>query len=259
MSILGSVGTEPLAKAAVVHHKLKNIVTIGKKMEDCIVVSNLSKTVQVAEGRLTILQQINLKVKSAEALVISGESGSGKTTLLGLMAGLDSADSGEVVLLGESLSTKSEEQRAAIRKGRVGFVFQSFHLVTAASALQNVMLPLELSGESKARQRAEAVLQSVGLEHRLHTPVERLSGGEQQRVAIARAYAVKPDILFADEPTGNLDSKTGEQISELLFDLRDQAGTSLVLVTHDESLARRSDRQLKMSQGQITDVVTHPA
>jgi putative ABC transport system ATP-binding protein len=226
-------------------------------MEDCIEVSNLTKSVQAPEGRLTILQQINLNVKSGEALVITGESGSGKTTLLGLMAGLDSADSGEVKLLGQTLADKNEEQRAAIRKGRVGFVFQSFHLVTGATALQNVMLPLELSGQSGAQQTAQQVLQSVGLGNRLHTQVEKLSGGEQQRVAIARAYAVKPIILFADEPTGNLDSKTGLQISELLFALRDQAGTTLLLVTHEERLAKRGDRQVKMAEGCITDIVTH--
>ncbi len=226
-------------------------------MEDCIVVSNLSKSVQAPEGRLTILQDINLNVKHGEGLVISGESGSGKTTLLGLMAGLDSADSGEVTLLGENLSSRNEEQRAAIRKGQVGFVFQSFHLVSGASALQNVMLPLELSGFDQSEQIAQDVLRQVGLGHRLTTAVERLSGGEQQRVAIARAYAIKPTLLFADEPTGNLDSKTGSQISDLLFDLREQAGTSLILVTHDESLAQRGSRQVKMADGHIVDIVKH--
>ncbi|MBT3205507.1 MAG: ABC transporter ATP-binding protein [Gammaproteobacteria bacterium] len=222
-------------------------------MDDCIVVSNLSKTVQAPEGPLTILQDIELKVKPGEALVITGESGSGKTTLLGLMAGLDIATQGEVNLLGENLSDKNEEQRAAIRKGQVGFVFQSFHLVTGATALQNVMLPLELSGKQNALKLAEQVLTRVGLDHRLNTPVEHLSGGEQQRVAIARAYAVEPAILFADEPTGNLDTRTGLQISELLFDLRDQAGTTLILVTHEERLTERADRQVKMSQGCITE------
>lgn len=173
------------------------------------------------------------------------------------MAGLDSADSGDVVLLGESLAQKNEEQRAALRKGRVGFVFQSFHLVTGATAMQNVMLPLELSGQKNAQQVARQVLESVGLSQRMDTIVERLSGGEQQRVAIARAYAVQPRILFADEPTGNLDSKTGSQISELLFELRDQIGTSLVLVTHEERLASRGDRQARMAEGRITDIITH--
>ena len=230
------------------------------KMEECIVVTNLSKTVQAPEGPLPIVQDIELKVKCGEALVITGESGSGKTTLLGLMAGLDTIDQGEVILLGEPLVNKTEEQRAAIRNGRVGFVFQSFHLVTGATALQNVMLPLELSSSSHNRQHAktlaEEVLKQVGLAHRMNTQVERLSGGEQQRVAIARAYAVKPILLFADEPTGNLDSKTGDQISELLFDLRDRQGTTLVLVTHEERLAKRADRQIKMHQGRIIEQIS---
>ena len=220
-------------------------------MDDCIQVSNLTKTVKAPDGPLTILQDINLKVKSGEALVISGESGSGKTTLLGLMAGLDTADQGDVVLLGDSLSGKTEEQRASIRHGKVGFVFQSFHLVTGATALQNVMLPLELAGHPQSYQHAEQVLHQVGLKHRLHTPVERLSGGEQQRVAIARAYAVEPQILFADEPTGNLDTHTGQQIIDLLFELRDKSGTSLVLVTHEQRLARRGDHKIIMSEGRI--------
>lgn len=202
---------------------------------------------------MTILQDISLDVKSGEAVVITGESGSGKTTLLGLMAGLDIADQGEVTLLGQTLSDKSEEQRAAIRNGQVGFVFQSFHLVTGASAMHNVMLPLELSGKSGAQARASEVLQAVGLGHRLETPVERLSGGEQQRVAIARAYAVQPRILFADEPTGNLDTQTGQQIIDLLFNLRDQSGTSLVLVTHEQRLAERGDREIRMGAGRILD------
>lgn len=226
---------------------------MDKDTEDCIIVSNLAKKVQAPEGELTILQDINLNVKFGEAVVITGESGSGKTTLLGLMAGLDSADQGEVRLLGHTLSNRSEEQRAQIRNGRVGFVFQSFHLVTGASALQNVMLPLELSGRSDAYAHAQQVLEDVGLSHRLDTPVERLSGGEQQRVAIARAYAVEPDILFADEPTGNLDSHTGAQIIDLLFKLRDQKGSSLVLVTHEHRLAQRGDREIRMLEGRLAD------
>ena len=221
------------------------------KVEDCIVVSNLGKKVRAPEGELHILQDINLNVKFGEAVVITGESGSGKTTLLGLMAGLDSADEGEVTLLGDPLSGTSEEQRAGIRNGRVGFVFQSFHLVTGATAMQNVMLPLELAGEEDAYQRAHQVLVDVGLEHRLNTLVEHLSGGEQQRVAIARAYAVEPEILFADEPTGNLDSTTGAQIIDLLFRLRDDKGSSLVLVTHEQRLADRGDRQVHMHDGRI--------
>lgn len=245
---------ELLANEFVEHRAINNKPGNNLKMDECIVVSNLTKTVSAPEGDLTILQDIEFNVKSGEALVITGESGSGKTTLLGLMAGLDIATKGEVVLLGEQLSAKTEEQRAAIRNGRVGFVFQSFHLVSGATAMQNVMLPLELSGRSAAAQLAEQTLINVGLSHRLHTPVEHLSGGEQQRVAIARAYAVEPEILFADEPTGNLDSRTGMQISELLFDLRDQSGTSLILVTHEQRLTERADRQINMDQGRIIDV-----
>ena len=222
-------------------------------MDDCIVVSNLEKTVSAASGPLTILQHIELNVKHGEALVISGESGSGKTTLLGLMAGLDSPSKGEIELLGQTLSDKSQEQRAAIRNGRVGFVFQSFHLVSGASALHNVMLPLELSGKADARKIAKQTLQRVGLGERLHTMVELLSGGEQQRVAIARAYAVQPQILFADEPTGNLDTHTGASIIDLLFELRDQFGASLILVTHEQRLAQRGDRQIVMAQGRIVE------
>jgi len=219
--------------------------------EACIVVSNLSKNVKTAGGSIPILQDIDLDVKFGEALVITGESGSGKTTLLGLMAGLDRPDQGEVSLLGEALSERNEEQRARIRNGRVGFVFQSFHLVTGASALQNVMLPLELGGVADARERAREVLVSVGLGERIDTRVEFLSGGEQQRVAVARAYAVQPQILFADEPTGNLDTETGSQIIELLFDLRDQHGSTLVLVTHEQRLAERGDRRVHMRRGRI--------
>ena len=222
-------------------------------MENCIEVSNLSKSVQAPEGRLAILQQIDLKVKSGEVLVITGESGSGKTTLLGLMAGLDSLDQGEVMLLGETLSDKNEEQRAAIRNGQVGFVFQTFQLVTGATAMQNVMLPLELADQADAWDRAMKVLVDVGLEQRLNTPVERLSGGEQQRVAIARAYAIRPRILFADEPTGNLDTRTGAQIMDLLFKLRDESGASLVLVSHERRLAQRGDRELVMAGGRLVN------
>ncbi len=227
---------------------------MNTKAEDCIVVLDLAKSVRSPEGSIDILQDINLNVKFGEALTITGESGSGKTTLLGLMAGLDIPEQGDVLLLGEPLAGKNEEQRARIRNGRVGFVFQSFHLVTGASALQNVMLPLELSGHDDAKQHAREVLAEVGLGERINTPVERLSGGEQQRVAIARAYAVQPQILFADEPTGNLDTATGAQIIDLLFRLRDRHGSSLVLVTHEQRLAARGDRHVNMRQGRIESV-----
>jgi putative ABC transport system ATP-binding protein len=217
----------------------------------CIVLNQVAKTVDTPEGKLDILNDISLQVEYQEAVVIKGASGSGKTTLLGLMAGLDQASSGDILLLGQNLTQKNEEQRAAIRCGQVGFVFQSFHLVQGASAVQNVMLPLELSGIEDAQGKALASLQQVGLESRRDTLVEHLSGGEQQRVAIARAYATRPRILFADEPTGNLDATTGRQVADLMFALRDQSGTTLVLVTHEAELLERGDRQILIESGRL--------
>ena len=205
------------------------------------------------EGRLDIVKNISLDVKYREAVVIKGASGSGKTTLLGLMAGLDQASSGEVLLFGENLAGRSEEQRSSIRAGKVGFVFQSFHLVQGATALQNVMLPLELAGADGALQTAAESLRQVGLESKAATRVEHLSGGEQQRVAIARAFAVGPRVLFADEPTGNLDAGTGRQIADLMFDLRDRFGTTLVLVTHESELLERGDRQILIESGRLVE------
>ncbi len=213
----------------------------------------VGKTVATPDGDLDILKSISLQVRFREAVVIKGASGSGKTTLLGLMAGLDSASSGEVRLLGENLDDKNEEQRSSVRAGRVGFVFQSFHLVQGANAIQNVMLPLELAGVEGAWQRARDSLEQVGLAAKLDTPVEHLSGGEQQRVAIARAFATEPEVLFADEPTGNLDAATGRQIADLMFHLRDRAGTTLVLVTHEAELAGRGDRQILIESGELVD------
>ena len=217
----------------------------------CISVQDVTKTVDTPDGALDILQNISLKVRYQEALVIKGASGSGKTTLLGLMAGLDNISSGEIVLLGQSIADKTEEQRSGIRAGKVGFVFQSFQLVQGATALQNVMLPLELGGEKNAAEIALTSLQQVGLETKKDILVDLLSGGEQQRVSIARAYAVKPQILFADEPTGNLDAKTGQQIADLMFRLRDQSGTTLILVTHEAELAKRGDRQVLLESGRL--------
>ena len=217
----------------------------------CIALHQVGKTVDTPDGELDILNNISLDVKYQEAVVIKGASGSGKTTLLGLMAGLDQSSSGEVVLLGQNLADKNEEQRSSIRAGKVGFVFQSFHLVQGANALQNVMLPLELSATDNASQLAETSLQQVGLEAKAHTLVDHLSGGEQQRVAIARAFATRPVVLFADEPTGNLDAATGRQIADLMFHLRDQSGTTLVLVTHEEELLERGDRQILMESGRL--------
>ena len=217
----------------------------------CIALNQVGKTVNTPDGKLDILNNISLDVKYQEAVVIKGASGSGKTTLLGLMAGLDQADVGEVMLLGQNLADKNEEQRSSIRAGKVGFVFQSFHLVQGASALQNVMLPLELSAIENASQLALTSLQQVGLEAKTDTLVDHLSGGGQQRVAIARAFAIRPVVLFADEPTGNLDAITGRQIADLMFHLRDQSGTTLVLVTHEEELLERGDRQILMESGRL--------
>ena len=217
----------------------------------CIALNQVGKFVDTPDGKLDILNNISLDVKYQEAVVIKGASGSGKTTLLGLMAGLDQASSGDVFLFGENLARKNEEQRASVRAGRVGFVFQSFHLVQGANALQNVMLPLELSGIDNAPQLAIESLRQVGLEKKVDTLVEHLSGGEQQRVAIARAFAIKPQVLFADEPTGNLDAGTGRQIADLMFHLRDQSGTTLVLVTHESELLERGDRQILIESGRL--------
>jgi putative ABC transport system ATP-binding protein len=217
----------------------------------CIALNQVGKFVDTPDGKLDILNNISLDVKYQEAVVIKGASGSGKTTLLGLMAGLDQASSGDVFLFGENLTRKNEEQRASVRAGRVGFVFQSFHLVQGANALQNVMLPLELSGIDNAPQLAIESLRQVGLEKKVNTLVEHLSGGEQQRVAIARAFAIKPQVLFADEPTGNLDAGTGRQIADLMFHLRDQSGTTLVLVTHESELLERGDRQILIESGRL--------
>ena len=217
----------------------------------CIALNQVGKSVDTPEGKLDILINISLDVKYREAVVIKGASGSGKTTLLGLMAGLDQSSAGDVTLLGQNLADKNEEQRSSIRAGKVGFVFQSFHLVQGASALQNVMLPLELSAIGNAAELAETSLQQVGLAAKTSTLVDHLSGGEQQRVAIARAFATSPVVLFADEPTGNLDAATGRQIADLMFHLRDQSGTTLVLVTHEAELLERGDRQILMESGRL--------
>ncbi len=217
----------------------------------CIALNQVGKTVDTPDGKLDIVKNISLDVKYREAVVIKGASGSGKTTLLGLMAGLDQASVGDVMLFGVNLTDQNEEQRSSVRAGRVGFVFQSFHLVQGANALQNVMLPLELAGVADAHQLALTSLEQVGLAAKTATQVEHLSGGEQQRVAIARAFAIKPQVLFADEPTGNLDATTGRQIADLMFHLRDQSGTTLVLVTHESELLERGDRQILIESGEL--------
>jgi putative ABC transport system ATP-binding protein len=216
---------------------------------------NLSKVVPSTEGELTILHDLSLELVSGDSLAIVGSSGSGKSTLLGLLAGLDLPSSGNVVLAGNDLATLDEDQRARVRAEHVGFVFQSFQLLDSLNALENVMLPLELEGHADARQRARALLERVGLGQRLTHYPRQLSGGEQQRVAIARAFAAEPAVLFADEPTGNLDSHTGERIRDLLFELNKERGATLVLVTHDERLAHRCQRLIRLEGGHLVDQV----
>ncbi|WMN61876.1 ABC transporter ATP-binding protein [Pseudoalteromonas xiamenensis] len=218
-----------------------------------IQVKGLNKTVSTFEGDLTILSDINFSVKSGESVAIVGASGSGKSTLLSLLAGLDTASSGDVFLDGEALKTLDEEARARIRAQKVGFVFQSFMLVQSLTALENVMLPAELAGERNAKQQATELLVQVGLSHRLSHYPSQLSGGEQQRVAIARAFVGMPKILFADEPSANLDSKNGHLIENLLFDLNKAQGTTLILVTHDEHLAQQCDRIIHIDGGKLID------
>lgn len=212
---------------------------------------DLVKSVDTSEGVLTILKGVSLKFEAGEAVAIVGASGSGKSTLLGLMAGLDISSSGEIILDGHELSSLDEEERAVLRGQLVGFVFQSFQLLPSLTALENVMLPIELKGDSAAREKAVDLLDRVGLTERWHHYPNQLSGGEQQRIAIARAFATEARILFADEPTGNLDTATGAKIVDLLFDLNKAFSTTLVLVTHDERLAARCDRQVRLVAGEV--------
>ena len=215
--------------------------------------SDLTHQVTLETDTLTILQGVNLEINRGESVAIVGRSGSGKTTLLGLLAGLDTPSDGTVELDGAVISRLSEDERARLRASRVGFIFQSFQLLPARSALENVMLPLELAGIESAESRARELLERVGLGERLtHTP-RQLSGGEQQRVAIARAFASDPAVLFADEPTGNLDNRTGQAVSDLLMDLNREQGTTLIMVTHDEHLAARCGRQLHIEAGILTE------
>ncbi|GAA4357070.1 ABC transporter ATP-binding protein [Kangiella marina] len=211
----------------------------------------LTKTVNSQGHDLTILSDVSLTVNERDTVAIVGVSGSGKSTLLSLLAGLDLPTGGEVHLAGEPLHELDEDQRAAVRAHNVGFVFQSFHLLPGLSALENVMLPIELKEQDRAKQRATELLEKVGLKDRLQHYPNQLSGGEQQRVAIARAFASEPKILFADEPTGNLDTKNGDKVSDLLFDLNKQLGTTLVLVTHDDRLAERCQRIVRLEGGKV--------
>ena len=221
-----------------------------------IAARNLSKRVETAAGPLDILTDIGLDIQAREAVAIAGVSGSGKSTLLGLLAGLDLPSAGEVFLSKYRLNDLDEDGRARVRGELVGFVFQSFQLLPGLTALENVMLPLELRGDQDPRDQAMELLSRVGLEGRLQHYPKQLSGGEQQRVAIARAFATEPAILFADEPTGNLDNVTGERVIDLLFRLNQDKGTTLVLVTHDEHLAGRCDRLVRLEAGRIVSDVT---
>lgn len=212
------------------------------------------KSVDTAEGKLDILKGIDLEINQGESVAIIGASGSGKSTLLSLLAGLDVASSGTIVLADKDISTMNEDGRAALRSEHVGFVFQSFQLLPGLTALENVMLPLELKKEPSAKTKAMSFLDRVGLHERASHYPSQLSGGEQQRVAMARAFASEPHILFADEPTGNLDSKTGAHVIELLFELNASSDCTLVLVTHEERLAQRCERRLQMEAGELAEV-----
>ena len=218
---------------------------------DAIVADRLGKRVTLADHSLTILDDVSLRIAQGEAVAIVGASGSGKSTLLGLLAGLDTPSTGTVRLAGADLGSLDEDGRARLRGEHVGFVFQAFQLLPALTALENVMLPMELAGVADPAPAARAILQRVGLGERLDHYPRQLSGGEQQRVALARAFVTRPRILFADEPTGNLDSRTGTGIVDLLFELNAQHGTTLVLVTHDERLAARCGRSLRIDAGRL--------
>ena len=225
-----------------------------------LVADGLGKRVSTGNGPLDILYDVSFTVKAGEAVAIVGASGSGKSTLLGLLAGLDTPSAGSVTLDGRALGQMDEDSRALFRGKHLGFVFQSFQLLPALNALENVMLPLELSGASSARQKATALLQRVGLGARLAHYPRTLSGGEQQRVAIARAFVGEPKLLFADEPTGNLDAVTGASTIDLLFSLNQERGTTLILVTHDMALGNRCNRWLEISAGRLTsDRIAEPA
>jgi len=261
-SALAGAVAKPAANAAATLalkcRKLRRLVRAPKSecmSEPIIVVERLTRQVSDATGTLTILHDISFTLNARESAAIVGASGSGKSTLLGLLAGLDVPTSGAVRMAGSDLFSLSEDARAAVRAERVGFVFQSFQLLAHRTALENVMLPLELAGARDARSRATEMLARVGLGERLNHYPRVLSGGEQQRVALARAFVVRPQVLLADEPTGSLDFATGETVMQLMFDLNREVGTTLVLVTHDTAIAARCDRQLHIEAGRLVDAV----
>jgi len=223
-------------------------------VNDIIIVKNLIKQVEVNNGILEILKSISLNVKHGQSIAIVGASGSGKSTLLGLLAGLDSPSNGEIWLDGAPFHQLNEEDRTALRAQKVGFIFQSFLLLPALTALENVMLPAQLAGIDDAEAQALTLLKKVGLNHRHDHYPNQLSGGEQQRVAIARAFICQPKILFADEPTGNLDGENGQRVERLLFELNEQHNTTLILVTHDPKLAKNCQRMITMTDGEISEI-----
>ncbi|MFD2828409.1 ABC transporter ATP-binding protein [Leeuwenhoekiella polynyae] len=225
-------------------------------MTSILEISNLEKSYTSGSKKLKVLEDINFSITENETFAIVGPSGSGKTTLLGLCAGLDRLDAGSVILNGTELSSLSEDERAVLRNRDVGFVFQDFQLLPTLTALENVAVPLELQGDRQATKKAEALLQKVGLGDRGDHYPTQLSGGEQQRVALARAFANEPKILFADEPTGNLDAETGAKVVELLFELNKELGTTLVLVTHDMELARKTQNILTIRGGKIANLTS---
>ncbi|WP_311066091.1 MULTISPECIES: ABC transporter ATP-binding protein [Halomonadaceae] len=245
-----SPNTDPSAAQKVPHEAVSQPVLHAEK---------LAKRVTSGERTLTILHDLSLSVAAGESVAILGKSGAGKSTLLGLLAGLDTPSDGELTLFGHALSRLDEDGRAALRAGRVGFVFQNFQLLPTLSALENVLLPLELSPRAGETRTAQQWLERVGLGERTSHQPKQLSGGEQQRVAIARAFVTDPELVFADEPTGNLDPDTGAQIIDLLFTLNKEAGTTLILVTHDHALARRCDRCLRLTNGQLVPFEPAPA
>ena len=220
-------------------------------MTKILKITGLEKTYKSGSKELTVLKDVTFDVEKGQTFAIVGPSGSGKTTLLGLAAGLDTPNAGKIVLCGFDVSTLNEDERAQLRNKEVGFIFQDFQLLPTLSALENVSVPLELQGDKRAETKAKELLQKVGLGDRLHHYPSQLSGGEQQRVAVARAFSNTPSILFADEPTGNLDEETGEKIIQLLFNLNEEAGTTLVIITHDLDLAARTQQILRLKGGRV--------
>ncbi len=221
-------------------------------------VSHLEKSYSSGDKTLNVLQDISFDVEARTTFAIVGPSGSGKTTLLGLCAGLDRQDSGSIELCGQELSNLNEDERASLRNRKIGFVFQDFQLIPTLTALENVSVPLELRGEPEAGTRSKLLLEKVGLKNRINHYPSQLSGGEQQRVALARAFSTRPEILFADEPTGNLDAETGEKVEKLLFELNQDFGTTLVIVTHDIELANKTQHILKLKGGRIAENLKTP-